>query len=169
MYKNILLAVALQGGGEQSPHALAARDVAVSMASGGDKSVTVLTVYNLERIDGHHELIPTTDELNVGQSIAERERQRHEAEHIQKIEEQVNSALSRFVVEFHNRGISTRQIAKEGNPRELIVETAKEIKADLIVMGAHARRSFLDVLLGGTAQAVAREAPCPVIMVTPKP
>ncbi len=167
MYEKILLAVALQAGGEKSPHALAARDVAISMAARGAKSVSVLTVYSLEKIDGHHELIPTTDEIRVGNSVEERARQRHEVDQIGKMEEQVRAAMDHFVVEMHNNGISTQELIKEGNPRELIVETAEEIGADLIIMGAHARRSVLDVILGGTAQAVTNKAPCAIIMVKP--
>jgi nucleotide-binding universal stress UspA family protein len=169
MYENILLAVALQGGEELSPHALAVRDVAIPIAAEGPKSVCVLTVYNLERIDGHHELIPTIDEINVGRSLKERENQGHEAGQIQKIEEQVHSTMDRFLVEFHNKGVKTQKLIKEGNPRELIVDTAVEMGADLIIIGAHARRSFLDIILGGTAQAVVGRAPCSVIMVKPKP
>lgn len=167
MYKNILLAVALQGSDEPNSHAMAARDVAVSMASEESKKVNVLTVYSLERIDGHHDRIPTVDDLELGGSVANKERQSHEIDRIQKIEEQVNSVLAHFVVELHNRSINTESIIKEGNPRDLIVQTAEEIGADLIIMGAHARRSFLDVLLGGTAQAVVNNANCAIIMVRP--
>ncbi|HSF30609.1 MAG TPA: universal stress protein, partial [Candidatus Tectomicrobia bacterium] len=39
---------------------------------------------------------------------------------------------------------------------------------DLIVIGAHSKRSFLDVLLGGTAAYVSRHAPCPVVLVHPR-
>lgn len=168
MYNTILLAVPLQAGGEKNPHVLAARDAAIAVAAGGGKSVTVLTVYDLERIDGHHELIPTIDEIDPGRSVEEKARQRRQLERIEKTEEEVRSAMAHFVVEFHNHGISTNQIIKEGNPRELISETAGEIGADLIIIGAHARRSILDVVLGGTAQAVANKAPCTVIMVKPK-
>jgi nucleotide-binding universal stress UspA family protein len=37
-----------------------------------------------------------------------------------------------------------------------------------ILIGAHSKRSFLDVLLGGTAAYVSRHAPCPVVMVQPQ-
>ncbi len=168
MYKNILCAVTLQAGGETNLHSLAVRDVAISMARDSSKKVNVLTVYNLERVDGHHELIPTIDEIEIGRSIKEKERQHHELGHIQKIEEQIHSAMDHFIVEFHNHGVETRQIVKEGNPRELVVDTAEEIGADLIIIGAHARRGLLDVLLGGTAQAVINKARCTVVMVKHK-
>jgi nucleotide-binding universal stress UspA family protein len=58
-------------------------------------------------------------------------------------------------------------LLKVGNPRQLIVATAEELGVDLLVMGAHSKCSFLDVLLGGTATAVSRHAPCAVVMVHP--
>ena len=168
MYENILLAVALQGGEDLSPHVLAARDVAISIAAGGAKSVSVLTVFSPERIDGHHESIPIIEEM-MGQNVEEVRNLSREAGHIQKIEGQIHSAMDLFLSEFHHQGVKTRKMVREGNPREIIVETAVEIDADLIIIGAHARRSFLDVLLGGTAQAVISKAACPVIMVKPNP
>jgi nucleotide-binding universal stress UspA family protein len=60
-------------------------------------------------------------------------------------------------------------LLKVGHPRQLIVATAETLGVDLIVIGAHSKRSFLDVLLGGTAAAVSRHAACPVLMVQPAP
>jgi nucleotide-binding universal stress UspA family protein len=58
-------------------------------------------------------------------------------------------------------------LLKVGHPRQLIVATAEALGVDLLVIGAHSKRSFLDVLLGGTATAVSRHAPCAVVMVQP--
>jgi nucleotide-binding universal stress UspA family protein len=58
-------------------------------------------------------------------------------------------------------------LLKVGDPRQLIVGTAEALGVDLLVIGAHSKRSFLDVLLGGTATAVSRHAPCAVVMVQP--
>jgi nucleotide-binding universal stress UspA family protein len=56
---------------------------------------------------------------------------------------------------------------KVGDPRQLIVATAETLGVDLLVIGAHSKRSLLDVLVGGTATAVRRHAPCAVVMVQP--
>src|SRR5882724_132453 len=58
-------------------------------------------------------------------------------------------------------------LLKVGHPRQLIVATAEALGVDCLVIGAHSKRSFLDVLLGGTATAVSRHAPCAVVMVQP--
>src|SRR5262245_54736671 len=50
-----------------------------------------------------------------------------------------------------------------GEPAAAIVELAKEENADLIVMGTHGRTGLSRVLMGSTAEAVVRRAPCPVL------
>jgi nucleotide-binding universal stress UspA family protein len=64
-------------------------------------------------------------------------------------------------------GLAVTPVLKLGGPRPLIVSTAESLGADLLVIGAHSKRSFLDVLLGGTAAYVSRHTPCTVIMVQP--
>lgn len=52
-----------------------------------------------------------------------------------------------------------------GYPAEKIVETAKEMQPDLIVLGAKGLRATLGILLGGVAQQVVEYASCPVLVV----
>ena len=55
-----------------------------------------------------------------------------------------------------------------GNPAKEIAEFASEKNADLIVVGTHGRKGLPRVLLGSTAEALLREAPCQVLVVKPK-
>lgn len=50
------------------------------------------------------------------------------------------------------------------HPKRAIDTFAKEIKADLIVMG-HGQHSFIGNILGSTASAVANRTPCDVFIV----
>ena len=50
-----------------------------------------------------------------------------------------------------------------GKPGVKIVEVAREIGADLIIVGAH-HPSAMDYFLGSTASRVARRAPCSVLI-----
>jgi nucleotide-binding universal stress UspA family protein len=59
-------------------------------------------------------------------------------------------------------------LMKTGDARDMIDQTAKEVGADLIVMGTHGRRGFSRALLGSTAEVVVRTAPCPVLTVRMK-
>jgi len=54
---------------------------------------------------------------------------------------------------------------KLGDARELIVQHARQLSADLIVMGTHGRRGFQHLVLGSVAESVVRNAPCAVMVV----
>jgi nucleotide-binding universal stress UspA family protein len=50
-----------------------------------------------------------------------------------------------------------------GEPASVILEVAREIGADLIVMGTHGRTGLRHLLMGSVAEQVVRGAPCPVL------
>jgi nucleotide-binding universal stress UspA family protein len=54
---------------------------------------------------------------------------------------------------------------REGDPRAEIVEEAKSLGADLIVVGSHGRTGVQRWLLGSVAEHVVRHAPCTVEVV----
>jgi nucleotide-binding universal stress UspA family protein len=56
-------------------------------------------------------------------------------------------------------------IVREGVAYGQITETAKKLKADLIVIATHGNTGLKHVLLGSTAERVVRHAPCPVLVV----
>ena len=62
-------------------------------------------------------------------------------------------------------GASTVDI---GDPRDLVVNTAKTLGADLIVMGTHGRRGFSRMVMGSVAEDALRNAPCPVLVIREK-
>jgi len=55
----------------------------------------------------------------------------------------------------------------KGNPFTEILKLAKEMPADMIVIGTHGRTGLEHMLFGSTAEKVVREAPCPVFTVRP--
>jgi nucleotide-binding universal stress UspA family protein len=59
------------------------------------------------------------------------------------------------------------QFLREGPPAREIVAAAREWNADLIVLGTHGRSGLARVVMGSTAEAVVRHAPCPVVVVRP--
>lgn len=59
--------------------------------------------------------------------------------------------------------ISTR--SEVGDPIRTIVTVANEGNYDLIVIGTHGRVGRLHAMLGSVAEAVLRNAPCPVLIV----
>lgn len=155
MYQHILLAVALQGWEEFSPHALAARDVAVSLAKGTGAKLSVLSVYEYENLDVS--------------GLGPEELGRFRETQMQRIDALMEQKLRAFLEGIPKDALTVTPLLKAGEVRPLILRTAASLGVDLLVIGAHSKRSFLDVLLGGTAAYVSRRAPCPVVMVQPGP
>ena len=54
---------------------------------------------------------------------------------------------------------------ESGRPNEVILKVAKEINADLIVMGTRTHSSIGKMLMGSTAQKVLQESDIPVMVV----
>jgi len=52
----------------------------------------------------------------------------------------------------------------EGRARDVLVDRATALGADLIVVGSHGRRGVRHLLLGSVAEAVVRHAPCSVLV-----
>ena len=52
-----------------------------------------------------------------------------------------------------------------GEPAEIIVQTAIERNCDLIVMGTHGHGGITDVLIGSTAKRVVRQSTIPVLVI----
>jgi hypothetical protein len=65
-------------------------------------------------------------------------------------------------------GVEITPILRRGNSRDVIVQVATNLKADLLIVGSHSKRGLMDIALGGTAQQVGKTAPCPVVLVSPK-
>ena len=55
-----------------------------------------------------------------------------------------------------------------GGPADAIVACARELRAELIVMGKHHLGFVEQVLAGSVAEKVVRQAPCPVLIVHPE-
>jgi len=56
-------------------------------------------------------------------------------------------------------------LIRVGQPYQEIGRAAAEINADLIIVATHGHTGLKHVLLGSTAERVARHAPCPVLIV----
>ncbi len=56
-------------------------------------------------------------------------------------------------------------IFASGDPVEVILDQAKRLRADLIVLGTHGRRGLQRLVLGSVAESVVRRAGCPVLVV----
>ena len=62
-------------------------------------------------------------------------------------------------------GWQWEKVIEKKNVLESILETAKKVKADLIVMSTEGRNGFLEALRGSQTEQVVGQAPCPVLAV----
>ena len=65
-------------------------------------------------------------------------------------------------------GLTISKKLIEGRPSDKIVETAKEEKIDLIVIGSRGLGGIKEFFLGSVSDRVADKAPCPVLIVKEK-
>jgi nucleotide-binding universal stress UspA family protein len=57
------------------------------------------------------------------------------------------------------------KMAKKGDITDVILQTAREMEADLIVMSTEGRNGFLDALRGSHTERVLQQSPCPLLAI----
>lgn len=70
---------------------------------------------------------------------------------------------------FPNEILDVTTLVTVGTPEQVLIETAKEWKADLLVVGSHGRGFWGRMLLGSTTDALVHHAPCSVLVVRKPP
>jgi len=78
--------------------------------------------------------------------------------------------LSEVMKEATGEGIdsvSTRVVVGAGSPAEVLVDASRD--ADLLVVGSHGHGAVRDLLVGSVALHCVVHAPCPVLVVRPRP
>ena len=149
-----MLVAALQDWERYSTHALAARDVAATLAKGAAQPLHVLSVYDYPPVE-------TTD---LPPELASR----HREDLLWRTDALMVDKLEAYVAPLRAEGVAVSPHLRVGNPREVIVEVATRLKAELLILGSHSQRGLLDIVLGGTAQQVSKAAPCLVVLVSPQ-
>lgn len=77
--------------------------------------------------------------------------------------------LARFQKQLELDALKVDTVQLTGAPVARILEQADAQRADYIVMGSHGHTAFYDLLVGSTTHGVLMRAPCPVVIVPPKP
>lgn len=76
---------------------------------------------------------------------------------------EAKQTLDQIVREQIPRGVPVDATVVTGNAVDAIIDYARDQNADLLVMCTHGRTGLSHVLMGSTAEAVVRRAPCPVL------
>jgi universal stress protein A len=77
------------------------------------------------------------------------------------LREQAHKCLGDLKAQFPD----AETIIREASPRPTIIEAAKELNCQLIVMGTHGRSGLAHLLLGSVAEYVVRNSDVPVLTV----
>ena len=129
-----------------SPASVEALDYAVSMAKQFHAAIHLVHVYPPDEASsvpgGGHLLFET-------------------AETIERLNEELTGIHRKHVPTFRSENCHIRA----GRPYEQIINLAREINADLIVLSTRGHSGLKHLLLGSTAERVVRSAPCPVLVV----
>lgn len=79
------------------------------------------------------------------------------------------NAVAIVAAEFDGWGPKVHKRVRSGSPANEIIKMAKQYDAGLVVVAAGGRGISESVLVGSTAQRVQHYAPCPVLVVRPRP
>jgi nucleotide-binding universal stress UspA family protein len=83
-------------------------------------------------------------------------------------EARARTYLDTVVGRMRGDGVAAQPIVRIGPAAATIVEEAREVGANLIVLGASVRAGLPRAFLGSVADEVVRLAPCPVLLVQPQ-
>ena len=86
---------------------------------------------------------------------------------LQELEEEALKRLKELVPDNPEEGTEIVRAVMRGSPARMIAQFAKEKQTDLIVVGTHGRTGLARMLMGSTAEALLRKAPCKVLVVKP--
>ena len=78
---------------------------------------------------------------------------------------EAENSMKKVTGELAAKGIKAEIVIKDGHPAEKILDTAKEIGADLIVVGSHGRHGAKRFLLGSVSSKIVEHATCHVLVI----
>jgi nucleotide-binding universal stress UspA family protein len=125
----------------------AAVDYAINLASMAGASVTVFHAYEIPVIAVPDGTFVATPEM------------------VTRIQSAAEAALRSTVESRRSSSVALDSLLREGRPWEAIHDAAKEVGADLIVLGTHGRHGLVRALLGSVTEKVVRTALVPVLVV----
>ena len=130
--------------GETSAHAL---DSALDLAKALRAQVHVLHVYQIPVYGFPDGAFITGPEVAV------------------RIEEAAQKGLGEILARHQGRGVQLGHSIRQGSAAEEIVAAAKELPAQLVVMGTHGRGAIAHALLGSVTDKVVRTSQVPVLTI----
>ena len=81
---------------------------------------------------------------------------------------QAQDLAARMVRELRDAGFAAEARVVKGDPRDALVDAARNLHADLLVVGSHGRTGLAKLVLGSVAAHVVTHAACNVLVVKMK-
>ena len=131
---------------EPNPPALAKAE-AIARRNGSEVTLVHVLEPFIQGVQGIDGIVPTVEEVNF------------------QLLEQAKQRLERIRAEVAAKGVNCHAIVEMGKPWHIIVEVARKIAADLVVISTHGRKGLQHVLMGSTAERVVQHASCSVLVV----
>ncbi|MDF3069581.1 MAG: UspA domain protein [Polyangiaceae bacterium] len=138
-FKHILVPTDFQGASSS------ALNVAVNLAKKHDARVTLLHVWEIP-------VYPYLDFMLASDVVS-------------SVEDAATKGLSRAVTELRKEFPGAESQLRTGEAWQQIQDAIRELGADLVVMGTHARRGLSHLMLGSVAEKTVRLSPVPVLTV----
>lgn len=129
-----------------------------------DAKVMLLTVIDEDTITSHRRNEKLWRQMD-GSVIAGRTRTFDNKEYVAEMREDSEELLDSLTEELDFAGVNVEKAVMIGEPYHMILETAKGISADLIVMGNRGFSKIKRFFVGSVTQRVIAEAPCPVLVI----
>ncbi|MFH1740143.1 MAG: universal stress protein [bacterium] len=87
------------------------------------------------------------------------------ADYFEELEEESKARLQEMLDEARKHGVEAETLLVDGAPHKTVLQEAKRLGVDLIVVGTHGRTGVEHLLLGSTAEKIVRQSPVPVLVV----
>jgi nucleotide-binding universal stress UspA family protein len=145
MFKRILVPV---DGSTTSNRGL---ENALALARGRDAVLCLLHVVDEHMIVQHAEAMAAVSE-----------------QYLESLRAAGENILARAQADATRQGVNCKTVLVENiasRVADIIVDTAKKQRADVIVMGTHGRRGVKRLVMGSDAEGVVRMSPVPVLLV----
>ena len=100
----------------------------------------------------------------AGEGVIEHILDEQEDEQMARIPRRIAEFCVREIGDEDWAAVVTKIIVAEGRAHRQILAHVESLRADLVVMGAHAESSLLERLMGTTAERVVQRSPVPVLV-----
>lgn len=86
----------------------------------------------------------------------------------EKLDRQAREIAENIASAAKSEGVRAEAVVREGEPNKKILEVAKEMGVDAIILGTHGRKGFMNTVMGSVTRKVIAEAFVPVIVIHSK-